>query len=381
MMAGILRHRLGSLGRCLVAAVLFAFALPAPDAEANTRACRQLEAQLASASSPSGNASAQARRLDTAIDRQREQMTKARGQAQRAGCGRAITGGAVSQCASLNSTIQRMESNLAGLQTKRARLGGGTSRSERARIIASLESNGCRTGASASRQQQAGSRSQDAGGTRVQATLSRGTGALNLSGNFRTMCVRTCDGYYFPISYSVSSAAFARDANACQSVCPGTNVELFVHRVPGQETDAMVSASTGQRYTEMENAFLYRKGNASVPAGCGCGVAAQAARGFQVLAGDHGNGIVSDQPDASAVTAALPQPSERPDPAEDPETLLSREGGLDAETLKRLATPIQRPGEAPDAEGERQIRVVGPVFLPDPEEAIDLRVQDPNRVQ
>ena len=30
------------------------------------------------------------------------------------------------------------------------------------------------------------------------------------SGTFRTVCVRTCDGYYFPISYSTSASRFRR---------------------------------------------------------------------------------------------------------------------------------------------------------------------------
>src|SRR5690606_1641523 len=131
---------------------------------------------------------------------------------------------------------------------------------------------------------------------------------------------------------------------------------------------------TGLPYREMDNAFLYRKQNPSTAAGCGCNASATTApRGFEVIGGDYGSGIVEERPTQDeASPPAVPQPSDRPDPAEDPETLASREGGLDANTLKRLARP-KRSGasEQPAADDDRPVRVVGPQFLPDPEEAID----------
>ena len=34
-------------------------------------------------------------------------------------------------------------------------------------------------------------------------------------GTYRTLCVRTCDGYYFPISFKVTRAKFNTDSIAC----------------------------------------------------------------------------------------------------------------------------------------------------------------------
>src|SRR5690606_32754028 len=158
---------------------------------------------------------------------------------------------------------------------------------------------------------------------------------------FRTLCVRSCDGYYFPISWSVSFGAFERDARACQAMCPGTQVELHHHRVSGEDSEDMVSAATGLPYREMENAFLYRRPAASFPAGCGCGAAAAqgGAGGCRSIGGDYAANEPAGLTGAAlAAEAAVPLPSLRPDAAEDPETLSSREGGLDAEALKRLAT-------------------------------------------
>lgn len=383
---------LGRMARRGIAAAMLTLTLPMAVAEANPQLCRQIEAQLAALGSGRGNASTQIRRYDAAIARQQQQLQRAREQAQQRGCSRFL-GGISSACRGINTTIERMHGNLTELQRTRAQLGGGGGRGERARLMAALDANRCRAGRPAQQQaarppaQQAARPAQQTArpaqppreGMQRAAGANLSTGRL--SGNFRTLCVRTCDGYYFPVSYSVPQSAFGRDAAACQAMCPGTRVELHYHRVPGQESEEMVSAETGLPYREMENAFLYRRAGSAMPAGCGCETAsgsmamqAPAGRGFQVIAGDYQSGIVEDEPEEEPKTAAIPLPSDRPDPAEDPETLASREGGLDAAALKRLATPRRAP--AADSGAERQVRVVGPVFLPDPEEAIDLRAPD-----
>jgi hypothetical protein len=353
----------------VVPALLLAFM--APDAAlAGASACRQLEAQLASLSRGGGGSTA---RYDSAIKRQREQMDKARSQARQAGCGFAFSGRQAGFCGKIDASLARMDKKLADLQRKRAQLGGGDARRERARVMTALDKNGCR----------APRRAAPEPATRAERTTTVSIGSL--SGRFRTMCVRSCDGYYFPISWSVSSAAFERDARACEAMCPGTGVELHHHRVSGEDSEDMVSSVTGLPYRQMENAFLYRRPGASVPATCGCGAAAQGAQGgaqgFQTIGGDYAANEPAGFAADAAPSAIIALPSLRPDAAEDPETLSTREGGLDADGLRRLATP--RPGpRAPagtdgEESGERQIRVVGPAFLPDPEAAIDLQAQAP----
>jgi hypothetical protein len=86
------------------------------------------------------------------------------------------------------------------------------------------------------------------------------------SGTYRTLCVRTCDGYYFPISYSTVPGKFADDENLCRRLCPATEVALFSHRNPGEDVARAVSAS-GKIYTELPNAFSYRK---QFNAACSC---------------------------------------------------------------------------------------------------------------
>lgn len=76
-------------------------------------------------------------------------------------------------------------------------------------------------------------------------------------GRYRTLCVRTCDGYYYPISFSTTRAGFARDAKQCDSSCSAP-ARLFVHRNPGADVQHSVDLK-GQPYSSLENAFRYRE--------------------------------------------------------------------------------------------------------------------------
>ncbi|HXF52930.1 MAG TPA: DUF2865 domain-containing protein [Hyphomicrobiaceae bacterium] len=82
---------------------------------------------------------------------------------------------------------------------------------------------------------------------------------------YRTVCVRLCDGYYWPISFATSPEYFARDAAACERSCRSP-ARLFVYRNPGQEPEHMVDLS-GRRYVRLETAFRYR---ATYDASCRC---------------------------------------------------------------------------------------------------------------
>ena len=76
------------------------------------------------------------------------------------------------------------------------------------------------------------------------------------AGTYRTLCVRLCDGYYFPISFSATRDRFARDAKTCETSCGG-QARLFVYRNPGSDVEDMVDLR-GQPYKRLSTAFLYR---------------------------------------------------------------------------------------------------------------------------
>jgi hypothetical protein len=73
---------------------------------------------------------------------------------------------------------------------------------------------------------------------------------------FRTVCVRLCDGYFFPISFSVGADRLKHDARVCESRC-GAQGRLFVHQNPGGSTEDLHDL-TGRPYSQLRTAFLYR---------------------------------------------------------------------------------------------------------------------------
>jgi hypothetical protein len=170
--------------------------------------------------------------------------------------------------------------------------------------------------------------------------------------------VRTCDGYFFPMSNAASPRDFERDQKNCDSSCPGTEMQVFYTRGIGDDSADMTSSVTGRPYSELPTAYLYKQPETSRPPACGC----NAARNFEIIAG---NPPSPEQTEADVETTPLiPGPVARPDPGADPESLANVEGGLDRETIKRLAVKPS-PTTLPPPE-RRKIRVVGPAFLPDP---------------
>lgn len=403
-----------------VLALSAGLAATATDADAQTRICRQLERQLAAVSSGGGSES-QARKYDRAIQQQRAQLARGELQYRRAGCGGGLfwreNGGTA--CESIGRNLDRMERNLASLERTRGRMGGGgDGRRERARILAAIDANGCRDAPreretprvasregngslfdrlfgggirSAERQpERRRERPADRGfeefdGSARVRTLPGGNGSIQtiepgygVGGNYRTLCVRTCDGYYWPISYSSSRSDFARDEQNCQTMCPGTEVKLYSHKVPDEESDNMVDLS-GAPYTDLTTAFKYRDASFAKPQGCTC---ASTRKNYSIVNGqmpqETGPMSLPVDPPAPTETVAVPVP--RPDAGADPETLANRSGDFGPEAIRRLS-------EAPGTDvshtisAGRKVRVVGPAYLPDQSEAATQPVPGQTAVQ
>ena len=76
-------------------------------------------------------------------------------------------------------------------------------------------------------------------------------------GTYRTLCVRLCDGYYWPISFATSKDKLGRDAKVCERTC-GSPARLYFHENPGQNPEDMEDAR-GKRYADLKVAFQYRR--------------------------------------------------------------------------------------------------------------------------
>ncbi len=77
-------------------------------------------------------------------------------------------------------------------------------------------------------------------------------------GHYRTMCVRLCDGYYYPISFKARADQLESDEQRCNSGCYNAPTKLFYYSNPGGTIEDMRSFD-GQRYKDIANAFKYRK--------------------------------------------------------------------------------------------------------------------------
>jgi hypothetical protein len=387
-----LTHAAALLG----ALALSGFAVTQP--QAASRVCRQLEADLATASRGGGGKPALLRKYDDAIVRQREQISKVSRQSDSAGCGFSLLGRNRNACAALEATLDRMNANLDALQVKRAQLAGGGSRRDRARILASLDANGCRDSVVPSRRAPVLEANRENGeeslldrllgdatnhpdaldepsdpdeerGVRTMINEPDGMDLPRLGGEFRTMCVRTCDGYFFPMSNAASLGDFERDQKNCDSSCPGTEMQVFYTRGIGDDSADMTSSVTGRPYSELPTAYLYKQPETLRPPACGC----NAAQNFEIIAGNLPS---PEQTEADVETKPLiPVPVANADQGADPETLANVEGGLEREAIKRLAVKPS-PTTLPPP-GRRKVRVVGPTFLPDPAAATDLQAPAP----
>ncbi len=100
---------------------------------------------------------------------------------------------------------------------------------------------------------------------RVNAFSERVSSPVRRGGRkYRTVCVRICDGYYFPISYSVKRNQFYEDANACNARCD-SEARLFY--MPKSGSIEKAYDLEGMAYSKLKTAFLYRK---TLKEGCSC---------------------------------------------------------------------------------------------------------------
>jgi hypothetical protein len=338
-------------------------------------ACGRLEAQLAAfeRSDPDQVRTEQIRKYEAAAAQQQAQLDRLQAQAKRAGCDRgggffSLFSGQPAACGPLNGQIQQMKGNLDRIEGDLARLQGSEVAPEREgqrrALIAALAQNDCgpQYRQAAAQPPQRGNlfESLFGPGTVFSGTSVQGENTPSGSG-YRTVCVRMCDGYYYPISYSTSPSKFPEDERTCQASCPAAEAQLFAHRNPGEDIDQAVSTS-GQLYTELPNAFKYRQ---SFDNSCSCRRSgeswSQALKGIQdptAAAGD----VVVNEDRAKQMSQPRVDAQGRP---------------IKLEIPPRPAKPAAKPA-TPDAPAEakgddapvpvtrdpnRKVRSVGPTFM------------------
>lgn len=230
--------------------------------------CQRLEAQLAMIDRNSGEAARaeQIRRYEAAAQRQQAELDRVTQQARRMGCDSSgffsLFGGQSAQCGPVNNQIQQMRANLDQITGNLQQLRGGFGHSERdgqrRSVILALAQNNCGPQYAAAARN-SGSFLDDLfgnhGGTPGSIMVPEN---MPQSGTFRTVCVRSCDGYYFPISFATVPSRFADDERSCKNLCPAQEAHLFTYRNPGEDMNQAVSIN-GTPYPSSPNAFRYRQ--------------------------------------------------------------------------------------------------------------------------
>lgn len=350
----------------LCAVICIAAIVPATHAHANTQQCKALNRQLVSL--PRGN-SANYRKYDNAAKRQAAELAKTKRLQSSANCN-FLSGG---KCSALRNSVRRMESNYRKLISTRNRF-GNTGSSKRISIQRKIAALRCGTTSKIVKKNTPKKRNTIIvrGGESLRPSFT----TVPQMGNFRTMCVRTCDGYYFPVSHASTNGQLSRDESICKALCPAAESRLYFHRNSDQETEDMVSLR-GEPYTALPTAFKYRTQERDPY--CTCGKANPQSVGLALPEAKRLAEITPAKPKQDDFLASLPAPALRPNLFADAETQADEASGLTRETIMRFVG--QESGEMQVSSSTRKVRVVGPEFLPDPSTAIDLQAPAPTLVQ
>jgi len=342
-----------------------------PGAPARSQTCLRLESQLAAfdrgiAGDPAK--AEQVKRYEDAAAKQQAELDRLGQQSQRLGCQGggffALFSGQSPQCGPVNNQIQQMRANLDRTLSEIQRLQGnsGEREGQRRGILVALGQNDC---GPQYRQYATGGPGGFFDALFGGGGYSPSAPDAPLAGTYRTLCVRSCDGYYFPISYSTVPSKFPEDEQLCRRLCPATEVTLYSHRNPGEDVARAVSMS-GRSYSDLPTAFSYRK---QYNAACSCRAPNQSWADALHQGGDQtverGDIVVTEER-----AKLLSQPRfdaqgkpVKPEGRAAPTNAASAAAPAPASADATSAPAAEEKSEEPPA-GKRKVRAVGPNVYP-----------------
>ncbi len=354
-------------GRLIGTLVTVLFAAPL-SVQAND-ICDDLRAELTQPTRIMGN-TAEIRRFASALAQQNILIRRIKNDMRGYGCSSGsivVYGNPNAQmCGEIGDALAQAEAERAMIAEDRDRMlaaqRADNAQNSRENIMAALDQNGCLDDQPPSMASTDQSQDQDMRGTgdpfnEPDHSDYAPSPDMPMQGGLRTLCVRTCDGAFFPISSDATPLDFRDQAAQCQRMCPGTQTELFYHAMEGQESSDMVSAKTGEPYTSMPTAFAYRNNPASSRApSCSCNMAAY--QDEMKKQEDHAKAPQSTalQNGSSITTITSP----KSDTATKPADIKPEE----------KAEPVPERDYDP---ANNKVRMVGPQFLPEEQSRIDLK--------
>jgi hypothetical protein len=336
---------------------------PPPGAAVNPM-CPRLEAQLASIDHGGGADPAkdeQIRRYQEAAAKQQSELDRVTSQAKRMGCDSSgffsLFNNQSAQCGPVNNQIQQMRGNLDQITTSLERLrGGGLGNpdrdNQRRSVLTALAQNNCGP-QYANAAPGPGSFLDNLFGNNNPAAVPGGDVGPQ-SGTYRTVCVRSCDGAYFPISFATVPARFPDDEKSCKALCPAADATLFAYRNPGEDINQAVSIS-GQPYTALPNAFHYRT---EFNPSCACKAAGQT--WSDALKSIDDTAAAQQQGDIIVTEESAKKMSQPPTKGAPP----AKKGAAPSPGGAAPAAASTPPADSTAAAGDKPIRSVGPTFIP-----------------
>ena len=328
-----------ALGLAALGAVILLGLRPAQSANAD---CDRLRRAISDASHSGQNAQYQA-----AAERQRGEIERTAAYAQQLGCDNRkflfFGSEPPAQCGQIHGQLARMRANLDDLQS---RAGGGAG--GRGELVARFNAE-C-----------AGQPNHPAGiidalfgqpkpGEVEEQPLTPDGGvepdkpvekSLGTEGEARAggkaVCVRSCDGAFFPVSYSASGSRLDNLADICRALCPNAEVTLYTYPVTGDIEQAV--SINGARYMDSPTALRYRK---TFDSSCSCrrrGQTWASALGpAEQLLGQEDKSDIIVTPEKAA-ELSRPKPDVKADPKADPKAKQSK--GKAAASPSPTPTPV-----------------------------------------
>ncbi|MGH6834709.1 MAG: DUF2865 domain-containing protein [Methylocella sp.] len=363
-----LRDSFARFGACFRIAIFGAtFVLALGPTSSQQIDCGALAARIAALGDGSQTSS---NHSDGAAQKRRAELDRAIRSARALGCDRgqfSLFDAPPPQCPGLNARIQQMQANLAQYQ------GGGDSASNPAarQLIASYNAR-CRGQVQAAVQPRQRGFFESLFGIfgpnpnpfsfdqspRFEQVLPLPGEDLTPRGGSQAVCVRDCDGGFFPLNLSARQSDPDQLTGLCQALCPNASVSVYT-RSPNQDINTAVSLDGESPYSDLPNALKFEK---SFDPACTCKPAGQSwaatlAGAEQILGRERKSDIVVTPEKSAELAKPKFEKAAPPRPGTQPSAAKGDQAGKNSATAEGQAGTQEVTG--PDGV-KRRVRIIVP---------------------
>ena len=352
--------RFGACLRTTVAGVAFVLALG--PASSQPLGCGELAARIAAL----GEGSQTYSNHGGAAQKQRAELDRTVRYARGLGCNRSqffLFDTAPPQCPGLNAQIQQMQAKLAQYQDGRDPAGNAAVRQQ---LTASYNVH-CRGQVQAAGQPPQRGFFETLFGIfapnldqqpRIEEVRPLPGEGLTPHGGSQAVCVRDCDGGFFPLNQSVRQSEPDQLTGLCHALCPNTAVSVYT-RSPNQDINTAVSLDGDTPYSDLPNALRFEK---TFDPACTCKPAGQSwaevlAGAEQMLGRERTSDIVVTPEKSAELAKPKFEKAAPPGPGAQPSAAKEDQAGKNSANAEREALTQEVTG--PDGV-KRRVRIIVP---------------------